>query len=379
MPDHILIVDDEPFNLDTLSQDLEDLGYVTNTAVDGPSALQMIDNDPPDCLLLDIMMPGMDGFEVLRRLRSNKNFAELPVIIISAATDSENVIRGITLGAEDYLPKPYNPTLLKARLGNCLARKHLRDIEKKYLQTLEDEMQVARQIQSCFLPAEIPAQRGWDVAMWLRSCKEVAGDFYDVFEVPNGGTILFVGDVCGKGVGAALFMTLFRSMLHAQCMETARSPEELLVEAVRFTNGYVSSVHERDNMFATLFIAYLPEEGDVVYINCGNEPAMLLSDGEHPAHLLMPTGPALGIFGQANFVAKTVPANGGTFLAYTDGLTDALGEDGRPCGRDKASGWLDPKLAPDQQMAILQEKLEEYTLGKGYIDDITVAIFKPGK
>jgi len=130
----ILIVDDEPFNVDYLEQELEDLSYDTISAANGREALTQVASEAPDVILLDILMPELDGFQVLEKLKSNNTWRDIPVIVISAMDDMDSVVRGIQLGAEDYLPKPFNLTLLKARIGNSLHKKRLRDLERAYLQ-----------------------------------------------------------------------------------------------------------------------------------------------------------------------------------------------------------------------------------------------------
>jgi two-component system, cell cycle response regulator len=129
----ILIVDDEPFNVDTLEQELADLGYATVSAANGREALAKVTVTNPDLILLDIMMPEMDGFEVLTRLKAGDSYPNIPVIIISALSDLGSVVRGIKLGAEDYLPKPFNDVLLQARIEAGLAKKRWRDQEVAYL------------------------------------------------------------------------------------------------------------------------------------------------------------------------------------------------------------------------------------------------------
>ena len=130
----ILIVDDEAFNVSVLEQELEDLGYATLSAADGAQALQQIARHAPDVVLLDMMMPVLDGFAVLERLKADPATRELAVIVISAAHDLGRVARAIELGAEDYLPKPFEPVLLRARLEACLDRKRRRDRELAFLE-----------------------------------------------------------------------------------------------------------------------------------------------------------------------------------------------------------------------------------------------------
>src|SRR5512133_174668 len=211
----ILIVDDEPFNVDYLEQELEDLDYATISASNGQEALLKVQSETPDLVLLDIMMPVMDGFEVLTCMKSNPVTRDIPVIVISANNNLQSVVKGIELGAEDYLPKPFEPVLLRARIASCLDKKRLRDLQQLYLKSLEREFDIAREIQQGFLPADLPRLGGWEVAAYFKAAREVAGDFYDAFLLPNGDLACVVGDVCGKGVGAALFMTLFRSFIRA--------------------------------------------------------------------------------------------------------------------------------------------------------------------
>src|SRR5512137_2927718 len=198
---HILIVDDEPFNVDYLKQELEEADHETSVAVNGQEALGEVQRHAPDLILLDIMMPVMDGFEVLSRLKANPATRDIPVIVISAQNDLRSVVRGIQLGAEDYLPKPFEPTLLHARISSSLEKKRLRDLQQLYLKGLQRELEIGREIQAGFLPEELPLVEGWEIAASLMSAREVAGDFYDVFEIPDGNVGLVIADVCDKGVG----------------------------------------------------------------------------------------------------------------------------------------------------------------------------------
>jgi class 3 adenylate cyclase/CheY-like chemotaxis protein len=139
-PARILIVDDEPFNRDVLAQELELLDHEAVAAVHGRDALERLESELVDLILLDIMMPGIDGYEVLRRLKDDARLRHIPVIMISALDDLESVVRCVELGAEDYLPKPFDPVLLKARIGACLEKKRWRDQEQAYLARIERQM-----------------------------------------------------------------------------------------------------------------------------------------------------------------------------------------------------------------------------------------------
>ena len=141
----ILIVDDEPFNVDYLEQELEESDYTIVTASNGREALDRVKGEKPDLILLDIMMPVMDGFAVLSELKANPLLRNIPVIVISAMNDLESVVKGIQLGAEDYLPKPFEPTLLHARISASLEKKSLRDQHRRLLHTFASDA-VAEQL-----------------------------------------------------------------------------------------------------------------------------------------------------------------------------------------------------------------------------------------
>lgn len=327
---NILIVDDEPFNLDTLEQELDDLGYHAIPASSGREALELISSQTPDMVLLDIMMPGMDGFEVLRRLKAEPDWRDVPVVIVSALSDMDSVVRGIQLGADDYLPKPFNPTLLAARLQAGLARKQISDLEKRYLQSLQREMAIGHQIQADFLPKQLPELPGWELAAYFQAARDVAGDFYDAFILPDGQAVFFLGDVTDKGVGAAMFMALYRTLLRAFLSSIDEMPRwkddqgECLLEIVRYVNRYVLETHA-DALFTSLVVGVLaPETGQVVYINAGHNPPVIVNGGQ-VRQRLAPSGPLLGAIEVVDYSPCKVELGAGDLLLlYSDGLEDAV-------------------------------------------------------
>ena len=133
---HVLVVDDDPLNPRLLTRSLERDGHRTASAEDGLAALTAAAEDPPDVVLLDIVMPGLDGIEVLRRLKDDPGLRHVPVIMISGVEDTESIVRCIEMGDEDYLPKPFDPTILRARVNAGLNRKALHDIEQARVRQL---------------------------------------------------------------------------------------------------------------------------------------------------------------------------------------------------------------------------------------------------
>ena len=329
----ILVVDDTEANRDLLVRRLHRQGHATQTANDGREALDMLAGAEFDLVLLDIMMPEVNGYEVLERMRADPALHHVPVILISALGDTDSIIKGIELGADDYLPKPFNPHILRARVEASLARKRLHDREQMHARSLERELDIAREIQAGFLPAELPAVPGWELATWFQPARRVSGDFYDAFPVHDGRRIaLVVADVCGKGVGAALFMALFRSLVRALAERLLTGGGDSPAQArqlIAAVNDYIARTHDRDNMFATLFFAILdPATGDVAYVNGGHE-APVISGPDGVRVRLVPTGPAVGMLpGLAFEAGREAISAGETLVAFTDGVTDAIDTQG---------------------------------------------------
>ncbi len=337
---------------ESLGRRVQREGHVADTAGEGAEALRKLRAEPFDLVLLDARTPAVDGPRLLEALRSDAELARVPVIVVSAADDLDVLERLLASGADDYLPAAFGPAMLRARLSAALDRRRLRDVE-----SLSREMAVARNIQQDFLPESLPKARGVQLEAALQPARQVSGDFYDAFLLPSSGTIvLVVGDVCDKGVGAALFMALFRSLVRAsadpvgggaiqmiggrrtivrQSLEAA-TPADLLTRVAGFTNDYIARLHGRTNMFATVFLGVLdPNDGQLDFVNAGHEPALVIApDGG--ARELRPTGPALGLLPDVAFGAGQAKVERGhSLLAFTDGLVEARNPAGEAFGAQR--------------------------------------------
>jgi adenylate cyclase len=186
----VLVVDDNEVNRDLLSRRLQRHGHQIEVAYDGRQALEKMRQQAFDLVLLDIMMPEMNGYEVLEYLKADAALRHIPVIMISALDDIESVVRCIELGAEDYLFKPFNPTLLKARIGACLEKKRLRDQEQAYLKQLKEEQEKSERLLLNILPKTIADQL-------KQSPQIIADNFADV-------TVLFADIVDFTALSAQL-------------------------------------------------------------------------------------------------------------------------------------------------------------------------------
>ncbi|MDH5507186.1 MAG: SpoIIE family protein phosphatase [Anaerolineae bacterium] len=378
----LLIVDDEPFNVDFLEQELEDMGYATISAANGEEALTQAAKAQPDMILLDIMMPVMDGFEVLAKLKENPEQRDIPVIIISAASDMGKVVKGIEMGAEDYLAKPFDPVLLQARIRAGLKNKQYKDIEKAYLKALEREFEIGREMQAGFLPKNLPKIDGWEIASFFQPARNVAGDFYDVFEIAEEGKIgILVGDVCDKGVGAALYMTLFRSLVRALFWNAGNSDgydyAEKLSDVIAFVNTYICEIHDSAS-FATLFFGVLDKDsGHLEYVSAGHDPPIIVKDGEIKSWI-KPTGPLVGMLEGVDYTAAGLTiGEEETLFIFTDGLVDSLNANMEQFGQSRFEKLL-TQSASDLQQKVTEIRVEVSNfIGKAnQFDDLTLVAIR---
>ncbi len=253
-----------------------------------------------------------------------------------------------------------------------------------YSCALDLEMKKGRKIQQDFLPEQIPEIPGWEIEAFFHPAIQVSGDFYDVFELPNNHLGLVLADVCDKGIGAALFMALFRSLIRVYTFghEASAGPpyKEILpceldvLKAIGETNSYIVRHHEKLGMFATIFAGVLNlSTGDLTYINAGHEPPLILSDGGL-IHLLPPTSPAVGILPEMNFPScKAHMEPGDILIAYTDGVTEANSPADKIMGRKKLHSALNKRFSSVCE-TIDQIKLETFAhIGSApQNDDITL-------
>jgi sigma-B regulation protein RsbU (phosphoserine phosphatase) len=287
---------------------------------------------------------------------------------------------------------------LASQAAVALNNQLLLDRQKKFVQ-FERELQIGRQIQTGFLPASLPELPGWQIAARFRPARDVSGDFYDVFPLSDVHYGLVVADVCNKGVGAALFMTLFRSLIRAFSQQTlsrelaasltqdsapgkvsARQLTNLLVQlncltTVVLTNNYVSHTHADAFMFVTLFFGVLDiTTGALTYVNGGHDaPAVIGPDGVKER--LEPTGPVVGMLPTAEYeINKTVLEPGDVLLGYTDGVTEARGPHGEFFTEKRLLAILNeqPVASAGGLLDRIDVSLQSFIAGADPFDDITM-------
>ncbi len=327
----ILVVDDEPRNVRILQIHLNAQGYTVSTAEDGVKALDIVEQDAPDLILLDINMPKMDGFEVVKRIRANRATEFIPIVMITALRDTrENRIKSIEAGADDFIEKPFDSLEVLARVRSLLRIKKYQDTLAKHNTRLEEELQMARSVQEILIPQNgVQKLSGFWIAS--RCCPEMAvgGDFFDVWEVAPNRLGVFISDVMGHGVSAA-FVTVFIKTILAEFQEmVADNPGHLLeILNTRF-NDLISS---RLFMFATAFCGIIDlGKEELICANAGHS-FPLLYDGHKQACYAIGdknTGNGLGIWRESVYEPARYPFGPmSKIFLYTDGVYEAKSPQG---------------------------------------------------
>jgi sigma-B regulation protein RsbU (phosphoserine phosphatase) len=370
----ILIVDDTPLNLRLLSQMLSEQGYGVRAVTSGERALASVRAAPPDLILLDIKMPGMNGYEVCEHLKADPQTRNIPIIFISALDEIQDKVQAFAVGGVDYITKPFQLEEVLARVQTHLAlrklQKQLRDANRK----MERELALAGKVQASFLPSDLPAAAGWQIAAALKPARQTSGDFYDAISLPDGRLGLLVADVVDKGVGAALFMALSWILVRTYALEHPTRPE-LVLSAVNHR-----ILTETDTgQFVTIFYGILdPATGTLTYCNAGHPPPFLFG-AEHGdvARPLSRTGMALGVVETVTWEQATVQLGAGDVLVlYSDGVADAENEQEAFFGRERLEASVRANLghsAQEIQDALLTE-IEEFAGEALQFDDVTLMV-----
>jgi sigma-B regulation protein RsbU (phosphoserine phosphatase) len=254
------------------------------------------------------------------------------------------------------------------------------------------ELEIGREIQLSFLPAQLPEPAGWELKARFRPALEVAGDFYDAFLLPNGCLAVVIADVVGKGVTAALFMAIIRSLFRGLFQQHYYRPAaqsgnatlpvadgEALLNAVRLTSAYLFSNHGDTYTFATLFAGVLdPTTGRLIYVNAGHNPPLLLGANGHGGRSLRqeltPTGPAIGLLPNLPFrLAETALRPGELLLTFTDGITEARNPASEEWGDERLVALLEMSDgSAEVTLTTIEVAVQAHMGGAEAFDDMTL-------
>jgi sigma-B regulation protein RsbU (phosphoserine phosphatase) len=334
-PSSLLVVDDSETSRHLLTRRLERQGYTVTTAVNGRQALELVRAQPFDLLLLDIMMPELNGYQVLETLKADPTLKHLPVIMISALDEIDSVVRCVEMGADDYLPKPFNPTLLRARIGASLEKKRLRDQEQRtYQALLESQKQLAAELVEAaeYVRSLLPAPLSGEVATdWrFQPSTQLGGDSFGYHWIDPEHFAIYLLDVCGHGVGAALLSVSAMNVLRSQALPDTdfREPSQVL-QALNRT----FQMKDQNNIYFTIWYGvYQRARRTLAFASGGHPPAILLtgpSAAETEAVPLRTRGPIIGALPEIQYKSDSRELGRHSRLfVFSDGTYEVTRPDG---------------------------------------------------
>ena len=373
-PASILIVDDTQANLRLLSQLLGQRGYNVRAVTNGARALASVEAEIPDLILLDIRMPGMDGYQVCQRLKELPQARDIPILFISALDEVEEKMKAFGAGGVDYITKPFQLEEVVARVETHLSLRRLQQSLQEANRRMQRELVLAAQVQASMMRSRLPLLPGWQLAVKLIPAKLTCGDFYDVLHLPGGKTAILIADVVDKGVGAALFMSMSFTLLRTFIQEHPENPEQVFLAVNRRILEDIQT-----DQFVTAFLGVLdPQTGELVYSNAGHNPPVLFrAANEEAIEFLRRSGPALGVLEELTWEQRRLRlAPGDVLIFYTDGVTDAENESRDFYGLERLLKAVrkNMRLPAEALREALLNDLYTFTQEASQMDDIALMI-----
>lgn len=373
----ILVVDDEPRNVKILQIQLEARGYIVLTAGDGLEALEVIADEPPDLILLDINMPRLDGFEVVKKVRADKITEFIPIVMITALRDTqENRIKAVEAGADDFIEKPFNSFEVLARIRSLLRIKQYHDTLEQHNARLEAELQMARSVQEILIPKNGPQDlAGFCVASHSSPALAVGGDFFDLWEIEENRIGVLISDVMGHGASAALVTVFIKTVLAEHREELEDDPAHLMqILNTRFNDIISSHLF----MFATAFCAVIDlRKKQLVCANAGHPFPFLQCDSQSECERITEkhSGNGLGIKRDSVYENCYYPfePSSQVFL-YTDGVYEVK----NPRGEEFTAERLQQVITkcggktPMQLIHFVSDTITAFTDVSSNPDDLTL-------
>lgn len=395
----VLVVDDDANNRDLLSRRLKRLGYETETALGGHQALLCVAERPYDLIMLDVMMPEMDGFEMLRRLRLTHPATDLPVIMVTAKDNSEDVVHALGLGANDYVTKPLDFPVVVARVAIQVALKRaveqVRRLERHLAERNQDleaannrmtrDLRAAARIQESFLPQAAPEIAGLSFAWAFRPCDELAGDGLNAIQINGHQAALYILDVSGHGVASSLL-----SVSLSRLLSPPTDPSSILIDGgpgqAREVPLRPSEVANRLNrlfpfelnteQYSTLAYGLVDVQSREFCYTLAGHPCPILLPGNEPPRVLEGRGCPIGLAESSRpFGEWTVPLEpGDRIYLYSDGIPEAVNPQKVPFGYERflkiiEAGRSEPLCASINDLVT---QIEAWSGPEGVRDDVSI-------
>jgi sigma-B regulation protein RsbU (phosphoserine phosphatase) len=340
----ILIVDDEAGSRSLLARSLSAAGYKCRESGSGIEALKLIQGEQPAVLLLDLIMPELDGAETLKQLRADPNpaIAQIPTIMFTGHGESE--VQCLEAGADDFVIKPIKLEVLRARIETQLRLRSLRIQLHEQNQKLEDwrrnlerDLAAARLTQRSLIPQKPPVISGWQIATHYRPVIEVGGDIYGWQPLRDKRCLFWIADAAGHGASAALLTTLAK-LLFQHGSDEQNGPDEIM----RAVNNDFRNTFGGKSFMTAMCAAVNTDTGEISVVGAGHPPLLVTRFGRG-TETIASSAPPLGLAEPAQFTQTILSlGRGDAFILYTDGLLGAVGRGGSRPTPIQLAGMINP-------------------------------------
>ena len=351
MPDRerIIVIDDSANDLSVTRRFLDRKGYDVMIASSGEEGLELANRIAPDAFVVDYRMPGMNGFEVTRRIKSDPQLHTIPVLMLTGADAPNTVVESLSVGADDFVTKGSDLEILLARVRALLRVKAYQDQLRKLNQQITRDLQIARRVQEALVPQGLFRSPRIEIRSAYMPSETLSGDFYDYFLLDDS-VYLFVADVSGHGLPAAILVSLLKSYIH-----TEADPGTRLSEFMKGLNDFLFSV-SLPTQFATAQLFRLDAHGNLAYSNAAHPPFLLFQRDKRKTTLFEQPSYLLGAMPEMTYDDQTMKvAPGDTLFIYTDGLTDRRDTNGNFYDIERIAGLLDN--AGDADLTTVYERI----------------------
>ncbi len=338
--ERIVVIDDNANDLQVTRRFLERHGYVVSAATSGEDGLQLAASVMPDALVVDYRMPGMDGFEVTRRIKADPQLQTIPVLLLTGADSASYVVEGLGAGADDFVTKGSDTEILLARLGALLRVKRYQDQLRKLNEQIRRDLQIARRVQEALVPPGSFQSPRLEIRSAYIPSETLSGDFYDYF-LQNGSVYLFVADVSGHGLPAAILVSLLKSYIHTEADSSTK-----LSDLMARLNDFLFSV-SLPTQFATAQLFRI-KDGNVMYANAAHPGFLHFQRSSGKATLFEQPSYLLGAMPEMLYDEHALEVSpGDTLFVYTDGLTDRRNESGEFYSIDRVAALIEQSRDAD--------------------------------
>ncbi len=377
-PPSLLVVDDDPDILRIVKFFLAKQNYEVYAATNGEEALTLLDQHQEiELILSDVMMPKINGLDLLKLIRQDPRFAEIPLILISAEGETSQKVAGLNLGADDFITKPFNFDELMARVRNHLRLRRLQkelvlanDLLKRQNELLLEDLETAKGVQMALMPDHFPKSKEYCLASRYLPVERLGGDLFDVVSLEGGNKIgIIILDVVGHGVAAALITAMTKITFRNACFNSM-DPGEVLNQMnhelyLNLKSGYVTA----------FYAVYDISSKTLTYASGGHPPLLVHRPSEDKIIELQPQATFLGFFEKVDFHSDAASLQtGDRIIFYTDGLFESQNEQGDPYGMDRVFDMIKKNNGMEIHpfLNALLDDLHNFMASQSLDDDITI-------